>query len=118
LGDDPLNLILPLDAAAARRVTGSRRWNVITGEAPADVSFETFELARLLVPAYLRDVTQRGMRLKGLWRDTRVTFVLRDLAHFVEQHHGEPSDVLGAASVIWTAGGEPIASRSPVLASY
>lgn len=66
-------------------------WHTITTEHEGGIAADTLAVAKMLAPAYLKDISERRFDL-GVYPDTAaslVKLILQDLARFVKVRYGD-----------------------------
>jgi hypothetical protein len=96
------NCIVTPDLMDAKLLAVHGGWHTITTDQEGGIAADTLAVAKMLVPAYLKDVSERRFDL-GEYPATSanlVTLILRDLARFVEARHGDEDAVMLAGRAI------------------
>ena len=98
-GDEqPRNCIAAVDLVAAKLLAIQGGWQTITTEHEGGIGADTLAVAKMLIPAYLKDVSERRFDL-GSFPNTAaslVNLIIQDLARFVKARYGNEEDVLSA----------------------
>ena len=97
------NCVVAVDGLTAGIMALRGGWNVIAGRRQVKVPEDVLVFAKKLLPAYLKHLCERQLELVP-WgdddRETLVERVIRDLARFCDEFHGNPGGVLSAFDVL------------------
>ncbi|MCH7727012.1 MAG: hypothetical protein IH991_11090 [Planctomycetes bacterium] len=89
---------MSVDFMTAKLLTINGGWQTINTEHEGGIGADTLAVAKMLIPAYLKDLSERrfiqGHRTHKI--SSLEESILKDLAHFVQQRHGDPEDGLSA----------------------
>lgn len=96
------NCIVTTDLVDARLLAVHGGWHTITTDQEGGIAADTLVVAKMLVPAYLTELSERRFDLgkRPTTSANLVTLVLQDLARFVKARHGDEDDVLSAGRAI------------------
>jgi hypothetical protein len=113
--EQPRNCIAAVDLVAAKLLAIHGGWHTLTTEHEGGIGADTLIVAKLLVPAYLKDLSERRFDL-GSYPDSEadlVNLIIQDLARFVKARYGDEDDVLIGGRVVVV---DDVANRAEALA--
>jgi hypothetical protein len=113
--EQPRNCIAAVDLVAAKLLAIQGGWHTVTTEHEGGIGVDTLAVAKMLIPAYLKDLSERRFDL-GSFPNTSaslVNLIIQDLARFVKDRYGNEEDVLSASKALVL---DDAASRAEALA--
>jgi hypothetical protein len=100
----PRNCIVSVDFVAAKLLAINGGWHTIDTQHEGGIAADTLAVAKLLIPAYLKDLSERHFDLGSYPESSSslVNLIVQDLARFVKARFGDEEDVVSAGRVMVT----------------